>query len=768
MPGPIAAARPRVERLGSLKSPQPPLSTTSSARSSPTPPAAPPKPKEPIKRCCDDPNISEEDGSMMCYNCGQVLQESEIVADVTFGETASGAAMVQGGFVGDGQRHANTMGGTTRGLGGATSREQTEFRGRDEIRKLCASLNLSQMIEEQAMSFYKLLIPHSFTIGRRVRTVAAITIYLACRRRPQNTLLLMDLAEKIHVDVWTLGGTYRAALKALMIDDPAIYDSQTVQEIEPLMLKFCLKLEFHEASHRVAEDAVRILKRMRRDWMVQGRQPAGLCGACIILAARMNNFRRTVREVVYVVRVADSTINQRLYEFKRIPASNLTVQQFRDIGHLLKVKDTTEPPAIYKRREKEERKRKRSERATTEVTPGAKASTPTEVVQGEELPTGSSEAPQKQKQKQQPARKKRKVANGKAVPSSEATPSETPPASEPRRDAEGFIIPDLPNESTLSDAEYIEDTEDAADSDYNAAIGADETLPLPIGADDAVPVPKRRGRPPKKNEPIVIPEEDLEIEAEIEAELQSTIDDYTRTQEFFEEMASNENHSRWLQVDGIVRNLLQKHMPDNGVSTAPDIDEEEFADDEEVMNCRLSPEEIAIKERLWVTQNEEWLREKQARDLEKKLEEASGKAKKPKQRRKHHQMGDGSVLEGRPAASPREAVEKMLKKRAKHFSSHINYDALNELFPDAKNKGRSEGNAPEEEVVDEGNAPPTTPAVQAGTAEVVEEIEEGDEDYYQEEEGGYDQGGYNEDGEFEDPRQYMDDDYYNDEQNYDF
>ena len=70
---------------------------------------------------------------------------------------------------------------------------------------------------------------------------------------------------------------------------------------------------------------------MSRDWMVQDRRPSGICGAALILAARMNDFRRSVREVVCVVKVADLTIQGRLDELKDTKSGDLTVEEFRNI-----------------------------------------------------------------------------------------------------------------------------------------------------------------------------------------------------------------------------------------------------------------------------------------------------------------------------------------------------------------------------------------------------------------------------------------------------
>lgn len=41
-------------------------------------------------------------GNGFCVKCGTVVEENTIVAEVTFGETSTGAAMVQGAYVGQG------------------------------------------------------------------------------------------------------------------------------------------------------------------------------------------------------------------------------------------------------------------------------------------------------------------------------------------------------------------------------------------------------------------------------------------------------------------------------------------------------------------------------------------------------------------------------------------------------------------------------------------------------------------------------------------
>jgi transcription factor IIIB subunit 2 len=649
-----------------------------------------------VYKCCDNPVISAEEGSTLCYSCGTVHQESAIVSEVTFGETAGGAAMVEGGFIGENQRHANSMGGTMRGLGGMQSRDQAEMLGRDQIEKLGGTLNIPEGVRSQALSWYKLAMNHNFIQGRRIRTVAAVALYMASRRQKQNTLMLMDLAEKIQVNVWALGDTYKSFLKKLGERDPAqLAGNKAVQEIEPLMLKYCRKLEFADASYKVADDACKILKRMKRDWMVQGRQPAGLCGACIILAARMNNFRRTVREVVYVVKVADSTINSRLYEYKQTPSSVLTINQFREYGQRLKV--TTQPPAIWRREKKEERKEKRKEKRKMAALQGDSAAA-LEESDGSEVEAGPSTAPTR-------TSKRRKQNDGI---SQEVVSQGEPCGTEP------------------ADAPDLGDLDGNDDNLIDSLDAAMEEAEEGVQDDEAFVMPKKRGRP-KKREPVVIAPEDLEIEQEIESEVTEQIKDW---ESIFKEFTENEKHPLLQSTDWTAQQMARAHLDrrDIPVNTAAEIEEDEFEDDPDVANCILAPDEVRRKELIWITENEDWLRAQQLKLLQAELEAAEDKPKKPKQKRKHHQMGDGSVLEGQPAASAAEAAHKMLKKRGKQFSNHINYDRLKALFP-----GTNDASSPSGTGSGSGASPAASQAVQTPpVVQVQEDDAEAEEEEYEE------------------------------------
>nr|KMM72772.1 transcription factor tfiiib complex subunit brf1 [Coccidioides posadasii RMSCC 3488] len=289
LPPPSRAGVRPVERLASLKNPTP-----TPIRRPQTKPTTYPKTTTCPNPGCPAPNIVEDDGQKVCSGCGTVISEANIVSEITFGESSSGAAVVQGTFIGADQSHGRSTGpGFQRG-GGVESREITEQNGNRYIAQLSRALNIPESASKAAGQVFKLAVGLNFIQGRRTKTVAAICLYVACRRQDGNTIMLIDFADVLMINVFKLGRTYKALLDELRLGGN-IFIMNPIDP-ESLIYRFAKQLEFGSSMMQVASEAVRIVQRMNRDWMITGRRPAGICGAALILAARMNNFRRTVRE----------------------------------------------------------------------------------------------------------------------------------------------------------------------------------------------------------------------------------------------------------------------------------------------------------------------------------------------------------------------------------------------------------------------------------------------------------------------------------------
>lgn len=431
-----------------------------------------------------------------------------------------------------------------------------------------------------------------------------------------NTIGQLVLTFAFQINVFTLGQTYLKLVQILEIRLPHIDPTVYVH-------RFAKHLEFGDEQSKVAKDALRLIQRMDRDWMVQGRRPSGICGAALILAARMNNFRRSIREVVYIVKVADLTIQKRLDEFRATKSGELTVEEFRNIwleqGH--------DPPSF-----------------------GAK-----------------------------PAKRRKRVRevndDGEVIPDDEEVPSidgdgestSPPAAKKPRRDNDGFVIPELPIDPLLL-----------------------STAPIPpISPIAPNPNPELVPDNPETdvNQHGLSGDSDRDsaiAEQVIESEMMALINE-PGSALAVEEL--KEAHRKELED-------IAAKRAEGGVSDDPN-DLRDVDDDIEVMSALLSEEEAGLKEKIWVEFNKDYLREQECKSdsiylscgcllmdlavkrLKKEADLRNGISKPTKKRVKKKPRDSNSED---MAATPAESAKQMLQRRS--YSKKINYKAIEGLFED--------------------------------------------------------------------------------------
>ncbi|KAI1382967.1 uncharacterized protein F4822DRAFT_421722 [Hypoxylon trugodes] len=660
-----------------------PVSTTPTPANPPTSDRTPcPNPR------CPNPSAPITDG--FCSACGREIDSSNIVAEVQFGETSSGAAVVHGSFVGADQGTVTrNLGSQYRRLGGGLSdaREKTIREARNMMIGFAHQLKeIPPNAVDAGIQIFKLVMEENWLQGRGMDKVAPVCLYTACRREDRCKVMLIDFAELVHVNVYELGHIFK--------DLNSIYSFQNnnVRTIIPedLIYRFCSKLDFGDFTNKVAADATRLCQRMGRDWMVMGRRPSGICGACILMAARMWNFRRTVREVVYVVKVTTHTIEQRLDEFKVTESSELSIEDFLNQEFL---ESRHDPPAFYKatqewqeKMEKEgkikKRKRDIQDIDGDEIGSGSDAGTP--------APNGST-----------------------ATPRASSTSSDMPPPPAPRpppdvsrlrqvseylprsfdsTEGRELVAPFDPDRmpkparrkgiaardiATCLNAENP-DADEAMD-ELAAEYGSSEAQPdndQDVEEEEtAQPETKRRGRKGSAQPQLTFNEEWERDETELEEQINEVIND-----------PHSDEHRKALATAAHVAHIkgewARSLLPQRKLKTDEIIGEDEFADDPEVQFCLLSPSEVKIKESIWINKNKDWLRKKQEKDYRKQMEEL-GPPKKKRTRVKKPRIGEGQTT---PASTPAEAAKEAMRKRST-YSKRINYDAIDDIFGKDETRG---------------------------------------------------------------------------------
>uniref|UniRef100_A0A1I8N2W7 B-related factor 1 n=1 Tax=Musca domestica TaxID=7370 RepID=A0A1I8N2W7_MUSDO len=295
-------------------------------------------------RNCGSTDIEEDNarGDRVCTNCGSVLEDSLIVSEIQFEEVGHGSSAI-GQFV-----SAESSGGATNyGYGkfqvgsGTESREVTLKKAKREITHLCQQLQLTQHYIDTALNFFKMALMRHLTRGRKSTHIYAACVYITCRTEGTSHLLI-DISDVQQICSYELGRTYLKLSNALCINipsvDPCLY-----------IMRFANKLQFGAKAHEVSMTALRIVQRMKKDSIHSGRRPTGLCGAALLIAARMHEFNRTIVDIVRIVKIHESTLRKRLTEFADTPSSALTLDEFMSVD----LEAEQDPPAFKAARKKD-------------------------------------------------------------------------------------------------------------------------------------------------------------------------------------------------------------------------------------------------------------------------------------------------------------------------------------------------------------------------------------------------------------------------------
>lgn len=655
-------------------------SRAASTAGSPTPPSSTPAVTARQQRClnktCSAPNII--DG--VCHSCGAVAEEdSGIVAEVTFGETASGQAVAHGHKVAHGEAgpRMDMINGRRRVAGGGdgSANLETLNRAKQLIQGVVTRYRLGVAILEAASTRFKDLQQRGFCRGRTVEKVAGICVYWAVRNRENgNTpIMLIDIADALSQDVFALGRTFKLMLISLYGQDANGNIAHCPFEPlfpEDIIRSLAVRLGFDHNTDKVQQDAVRIVQRMDRDWIVLGRHPSGICGSAIIIAARMNNYRRTPVEVSYLAKTTRATLQLRLDEFARVSSAQMSVADFKGKQF---IPESHDPPAFYRQtkeyQEEQEQKRAARKRKRAAV----------DEEDQEETDSVSEEQQASQTTSQETS------ASGSAS---------VPGPFESQTDADGFVIPPLPpgppsrgigstsatqaiSEDDISEAVPTneEDEEDALASKYGDVPlpggGSLATLETSILAHGAKSIRQNRQQGSSLRDPVYVDDQEKwaeEEEAAVRETLEAIMDCDSQVWKAASKYAG-------MQMQDLMEKL-QSTRPitykENTLIDAPDVGDDEFADDPEVINCLLTEEERKVKEKLWLNANKDWLREQQEKEYRAKI----APPKKPRKNPRKPRIGEGQAS---PASSAGEAALGAAK-RLGIPSKRINYDSITKML----------------------------------------------------------------------------------------
>ncbi|KAF7722975.1 transcription factor TFIIIB subunit brf1 [Apophysomyces ossiformis] len=572
-------------------------------------------------------------GTTYCVGCGEVLEENTIVSEVAFQELSGGKTILQGSFAGESGRISG--GGMYGRRGGKEGQEQAMDNGRQKIARLAYALQLPERYREAAQRYYNLAVINRFTKGRKSDHVAAVCLYIVCRNE-QSSQMLIDFSDLLQINVFNLGGTFLKLVRVLCLKlplvDPSIYIS-----------RFAAALDFGEYTQRVAHDAVRLVQRMDRDWIRTGRRPAGICGASLLIAARINGFRRTTREMLYIVKVADVTIQKRLKEFGETESAKLSVRDFRTMW----LETEADPPAFVKNKKKQ---KESGDDESSEEETATEIETSTKELNALSKENGESVQDQLDKDRSQstPILSRRGSSESSKetarAPCSAADLQEHPS----NHDSEQTQV-----ETQIS----IEDetTQVATQIDVSSSKNDDEEATQVEGMlNHTEKLPEKSVSEDKEGEgyladSAILVNPELEKQAEL---LEQEVNEWMK------------DESLILATESLEKEIAEEKTATEQAESLSDVD------DEEIDAMLLNPDEVKVKTTVWFNANKEYLDEMEAKARKLEMDRKNGIYPRKGKGQKKKRLP--------PASTPAEAAKNLVK--AKKLSKKINQAVFDDMF----------------------------------------------------------------------------------------
>ncbi|CAF1084102.1 unnamed protein product [Adineta ricciae] len=281
-------------------------------------------------------DIDRARGVSVCKKCAEVIEDTCIVNEAELTETSGGGIQVVGQWVSNDDLRGSSGGGGMMGFNARESRQITLQKARRGIMDIAGSMRMNQHCVEAAFKIYKMALDRGLSRGNKASHLLSACLYIICRTEGTQHILL-DFCDHVDADISILARIYLRLARELCINVP---------HTDPSLLipRYAAKLDFGDRTNAVSNTALRIVQRMKRDWLNIGRRSSGLCGSALLFAARMHNFNRTIQQIVDVVKISKATIIRRLQEFEVTPTAQLNLQEFDTI----ELEEEQDPPAFSK------------------------------------------------------------------------------------------------------------------------------------------------------------------------------------------------------------------------------------------------------------------------------------------------------------------------------------------------------------------------------------------------------------------------------------
>ncbi len=186
-------------------------------------------------------------------------------------------------------------------VSGAT--ERNKMMAFQEIGRVAARLELPEHVKEDASQIYTRTAEKNLIRGRSIESVAAASLYAACRMNhiPRT---LDEIAQESTVHRKHIGRTYRFLMRELKM---------TLKPTSPIdyIPRFCGMLDL---PRKVELKSIDIVEMAIKNELTSGRGPTGVAASALYIAAVLVGEKRTQREIAEITGVTEVTIRNRYKE----------------------------------------------------------------------------------------------------------------------------------------------------------------------------------------------------------------------------------------------------------------------------------------------------------------------------------------------------------------------------------------------------------------------------------------------------------------------
>ena len=281
--------------------------------------------------CCNNPSVQIRDGNRVCLNCGMISQKEFVVNErraYTIQEIQNrkrteprwrdfGPRTMLPNTKTDSK--GKSIGAKEQALFSRLSKiqnslissiERNFWEAKPKLKMLCSKLNIPDYISDSAWKIYSLVAKKKLTMGRSINGFIAGALYAAIRVH-DFPRLLDEVCESSLTPRRTVHRSLAMIIREIL---PELNLKYQPIKAETLIYRFSNNLEL---PMEIQKCAIEMLKTASKNGLKRtGKDPKGLAAACIYIAARDGNMRKTQSTVAYIAKITEVTLRSRAKQIK--------------------------------------------------------------------------------------------------------------------------------------------------------------------------------------------------------------------------------------------------------------------------------------------------------------------------------------------------------------------------------------------------------------------------------------------------------------------